>query len=63
MTTFDSHVAARTPGTVALVEDPTTPWLIAEATASAGLSAAWVWLTLALGAAVVLAGGFLIALI
>lgn len=55
--------APRSRGTVASVEDPTTPWWIAEATASAGVSATWAWLTLLLGAAAVLVGGVLIALI
>lgn len=45
------------------MEDPTTPWLIAEASATAGVPASWAWVTLALGAAVVLIGGLLIALI
>ncbi|KMO77828.1 hypothetical protein MOBUDSM44075_01736 [Mycolicibacterium obuense] len=46
---------------VAPVEDPTTPWLIAQASVSAGMSVTWAWLTLLLGALVVSAGGILIA--
>ncbi|WP_157850924.1 hypothetical protein [Mycolicibacterium obuense] len=43
------------------MEDPTTPWLIAQASVSAGMSVTWAWLTLLLGALVVSAGGILIA--
>lgn len=43
------------------MEDPTTPWLIAEVAASAGMSVRWAWLTLLFGALVVLAGGMLVA--
>ncbi|WP_185975929.1 hypothetical protein [Mycolicibacterium sp. 018/SC-01/001] len=43
------------------MEDPTTPWLIAEASVSAGMPATWAWLTLLLAAVVVLAGGVLLA--
>jgi hypothetical protein len=40
------------------MEDPATPWLIAEAT-TAGLSVLWVWVTLLAGTAVVVTGGIL----
>lgn len=58
-----ASATARRRDTVAPVEDPTTPWLIAEATATASGVASWAWVTLVLGAAVVLVGGVLIALI
>lgn len=44
--------------TVVRVEDPTTPWVIAEMR----LPATWAWLSLLAGVAAVLVGGFLIML-
>jgi hypothetical protein len=45
------------------MEESATPWLIAEATVASGASPLWAWLTLLSGAAAVLAGGILIAVI
>ncbi len=42
------------------MEEPVTPWLIAEATAASGLSLRWAWAITALGAVVILVGGLLI---
>jgi hypothetical protein len=42
------------------MEDWATPWLIAEATKASGMSVLWLWVSLLLGIAIVLAGGILI---
>ena len=39
------------------MEDWPTPWLIADAAKASGMPVLWAWMTLLLGAAVVLAGG------
>jgi len=44
--------------TVGRMEDPTTPWVVAEMR----LPATWAWVTLLAGVAVVLVGGFLLSL-